>query len=173
MHRTARLICASTLACALPGIADAALAAAPAPAKTVEISRYLGQWFEIARLHNRIEESCASARSQYSQAADGKITAVQTCEKAGGGDKTYRATVHILDAGTNAKMRLSFFPLISKEYWVLDHAPDYAWSIVGTKEGKFLWLFTRAAKPSTAEKAALVARTQALGYDTSKLIYSQ
>jgi apolipoprotein D and lipocalin family protein len=174
MRPTVRLFATLTLAFALPGLAVAApLTEAPQPAKPVEVSRYLGQWFEIARLHNRIEEACSSARSQYTQEAGGKISAVQICEKPGGGAKTYRASVHILDAGTNAKMRLSFFPLISKEYWVLDHAPDYAWSIVGTKEGKYLWLFARTAHPAAAEKAAIVARTQALGYDTSKLIYPQ
>ena len=52
-------------------------------------------------------------------------------------------------------------------------APDYAWAIVGTKEGKYLWLFARQAHPSAAEKAAIVARAEALGYDTSKLIYPQ
>lgn len=174
MRRPACLITALTLACALPGLAVAApLAAAPQPAKPVEVSRYLGQWYEIARLHNMIEESCASAKSLYTQDDSGKVTAVQTCKKTDGGTKVYRATVHTLDPGTNAKMRLSFFPLISKEYWVLDHAPDYAWSIVGTKEGKYLWVFAREANPPAAEKAAIIARVKALGYNTSKLIYPQ
>ena len=173
MRHTVRLLAA--LAFTLPStfVTAAPLTAAPQPAKPVEISRYMGEWFEIARLHNRIEESCVSARSSYSQDTDGKIVAFQYCNKPGGGASVYHATVSILDPPANAKLRLSFFPLISKEYWVLDHAPDYAWAIVGTKEGKYLWLFARQAHPSAAEKAAIVARAEALGYDTSKLIYPQ
>jgi apolipoprotein D and lipocalin family protein len=159
--------------CALPNLAQANPTAAPAPAKSVEISRYLGRWYEIARLHNRIEENCVSAEVQYTQDANGKITAVETCHKAGGGLRLYHAEVHVLDPGTNAKLRLSFFPFISKDYWVLDHAPNYAWAIVGTEEGKYLWLFDRQAAPPATDKAAIIARAKALGYDTSKLIYCQ
>jgi apolipoprotein D and lipocalin family protein len=161
------------LACAVPNLADAALSAAPPPLKPVEVSRYLGRWYEFARLHNRIEENCTSAQAQYSREADGRIAAVETCNTSGGGEKVYHAGVRVLDPGTNAKLRLSVFPFISKDYWVLDHASDYAWAIVGTNDGKYLWLFAREPDPPAAEKAAIVARAKAMGYDTSKLIYSQ
>jgi apolipoprotein D and lipocalin family protein len=158
---------------AFPKLANADPSAAPPPAKPVEISRYLGRWYEMARLHNRIEESCTSAEAQYSRDADGRIAAIEICNRSGGGEKVYHAAVHVLDPGTNAKLCLSFLPFVSKDYWVLDHAPDYSWAIVGTNDGKYLWLFTRRPDPSAAEKTAIVDRAKVLGYDTSKLIYSQ
>lgn len=164
---------AASVALALPNLAGAALQHAPAPAKPVEVQRYLGQWYEIARLHNMMEDGCAASSADYTQAGDGKITAVEICKKATGGTKVWRAGVRILDPGVNAKLRLSFLPFISKEYWVLDHAADYSWAIVGTEEGKYLWLFARQPNISPAEKAAIVARAKALGYDTSRLIYPQ
>jgi apolipoprotein D and lipocalin family protein len=173
MRAIRHLFPALALACAVPTLADAALSAAPSPVKPVQISRYLGRWYEFARLHNRIEENCARAEAQYSRDADGRIAAVETCHTSGGGEKVYHAGVHVLDPGTNAKLRLSFFPFISKDYWVLDHAPDYSWAIVGTNDGKYLWLFTRRPDAPAAETTAIVARARALGYDTSQLIYSQ
>ena len=62
---------------------------------------------------------------------------------------------------------------MSKDYWVLDRADDYAWAIVGTPEGKYLWLFARQPHIPAAEKAAVIERARALGYDPSKLIYDQ
>jgi apolipoprotein D and lipocalin family protein len=155
------------------GVGSSALAAAPEPAKPVDITRYAGRWFEMARLHNRIEEACISASADYIDASD-HIQAIETCHHAPPApDKVYRASVKIMDPGENAKLRLTFFPFVYKDYWVLDHANDYSWAILGEPSGKFLWIFTRTPEPPPAERNAVLARAKALGYDTSKLIFSQ
>jgi apolipoprotein D and lipocalin family protein len=155
------------------GVGSSALAAAPEPAKPVDITRYAGRWFEMARLHNRIEEACISASADYIDASD-HIQAIETCHHAPPApDKVYRASVKIMDPGENAKLRLTFFPFVYKDYWVLDHANDYSWAILGEPSGKFLWIFTRTPEPPPAERNAVLARAKALGYDTSKLIFAQ
>ncbi len=154
-------------------VGGAAFAAAPEPTKPVDITRYSGRWFEMARLHNRIEEACISATADYIDAGD-HIQAIETCRHAPPSpDKVYRASVKIMDPGENAKLRLTFFPFVYKDYWVLDHANDYSWAILGEPSGKFLWIFTRAPDPPPAERNAVLARAKALGYDISKLIFAQ
>jgi len=165
-----RSICGGLAAVVVGG---AALAAAPQPTKPVDITRYAGRWFEMARLHNRIEEACISATADYIDASD-HIQAIETCRHAPPApDKVYRASVKIMDPGENAKLRLTFFPFVYKDYWVLDHANDYSWAILGEPSGKYLWIFTRSPEPPPSERNAVLARAKALGYDTSKLIFAQ
>jgi apolipoprotein D and lipocalin family protein len=151
----------------------AALAGAPQPAKPVDITRYAGRWFEMARLHNRIEEACISATADYIDTGD-QVQAIETCRHAPPSpDKVYRASVKVMDPGENAKLRLTFFPFVYKDYWVLDHASDYSWAILGEPTGKYLWIFTRTPEPPPAERSLVLARAKALGYDISKLIFAQ
>ncbi len=154
-------------------ICSSALAAAPEPTKPVDITRYAGRWFEMARLHNRIEEACISATADYIDNGN-NVQAIETCRHAPPSpDKVYRASVKVMDPGENAKLRLTFFPFVYKDYWVLDHANDYSWAILGEPSGKYLWIFTRTPEPPPAERNAVLARAKALGYDTSKLIFAQ
>jgi apolipoprotein D and lipocalin family protein len=158
-------------------VSSAALAAGfappPAPAKPVELQRYVGRWYEVARVPNHFErgKDCAAPTADYEQDAKGAVTVVQIChvDSPTGPEKVYHATVKILDPGTNAKFKLTFYVFLSKEYWVLDHAPDYKWAIVGDPTGKFLWLFSRQPTLPADIKDAVLARARSMGYDTNRL----
>lgn len=153
--------------------AVAAFAPPPQPSKSVELQRYVGRWYEIARVPNHFErgKNCEAPTADYIQDPKGAVTVVQTCHEnaANGPEKIYHATAKILDPGTNAKFKLTFFVFLSKDYWVLDHALDYKWAILGDPSGKFLWLFSRQPSLAPAVKDVLLARAKALGYDVSRL----
>jgi len=69
---------------------------------------------------------------------------------------------------------VSFFgPFYVGDYWILDHADDYTWSIVGEPSGRYLWILTREAKPSAELRRTLIERTRALGYDVTMLRETQ
>jgi hypothetical protein len=79
---------------------------------------------------------------------------LNTCHKGGptGPVKVIEGKAKIADAATKAKLKVSFFgPFFVGDYWVLDHADDYSWSIVGEGSGRYLWLLTR--KPPTPGRA--------------------
>ena len=72
----------------------------------------------------------------------------------------------VADEATNAKLKVSFFgPLYTGDYWILDHADDYAWSIVGEPSGRYLWLLSREPVPPSAMAQAIMKRVEELGYD--------
>jgi apolipoprotein D and lipocalin family protein len=75
-----------------------------------------------------------------------------------------------VDALTNAKLKVSFFGPFYGDYWILDHADDYSWSIVGEPSGRYLWILDRDAAPPEAEVRRLIDRARSLGYDTSMLL---
>lgn len=79
----------------------------------------------------------------------------------------------VADSG-NAKLKVSFFgPLFFGDYWVLDHAEDYSWSIVGEPSGRYLWLLSRSPRPTTQVRETLMSRVRGLGYDLSLLRETQ
>lgn len=149
--------------------------AAPEPAKPVDMSRYLGRWYEIARLPSLLERNCQASTADYQREPDGRMTVIESCHQGApdGPLMTHRVGVKVLDPGVNAKLRLSFFPLVSRDYWVLDHADNYDWAIVARSNTNYLWLFDRRPNPPPAEVATMVARAKALGYDTSRLIFTK
>lgn len=142
----------------------------PQPAKSVDLERYAGRWYEIARYDMRFEKGCEGVTAEYSKRPDGLIRVLNTCHQGAvdGPVKTSEGKAKIADATTNAKLKVSFFGPFFGDYWVLDHADDYSWSIVGEGSGKYLWLLSRKL-PTEADRAALTARAKALGYDTTML----
>ena len=143
--------------------------AVPEPAKRVELQRYLGRWYEIARYEQGFQKDCDAVTADYRLKADGKVEVVNRCVKPGGKLSEARGTAKIVDPATGAKLKVSFFGPFYGDYWVLDRAEDYRWAIVGEPSGRYLWLLSRQPSPGTAAVAGLVARARALGYDTSML----
>lgn len=145
--------------------------AVPQPAKSVDLERYLGKWYEYARYENRFERDCDYVTAEYGKRDDGKVSVRNTCgARPGEPGKTSEGRARVVPDSGNAKLEVSFFgPFYVGDYWVLDHADDYSWSIVGEPSGRFLWILTRQPKPSATEGKALIDRARALGYDTSLL----
>jgi len=138
----------------------------PEPAKPVELDRYLGKWFELARHENRFEKGLDAVTAEYALGSGGKIQITNSgCQ---GGPKGERSFVEgkaiVADEATNAKLKVSFFgPFYTGDYWVLDHGDDYDWAIVGEPSGRYLWVLTREARPANAE--AIMKHVEELGYD--------
>ncbi|RYY47259.1 MAG: lipocalin [Sphingomonadales bacterium] len=138
----------------------------PEPAKPVELERYLGKWFELARHENRFEKGLDAVTAEYAMGTGGKVEITNSgCQ---GGPDAERSFVEgkaiVSDEATNAKLKVSFFgPLYTGDYWVLDHGDDYDWSIVGEPSGRYLWVLTREPRPANTE--AIMKRVEELGYD--------
>ena len=150
--------------------------AVPQPAKPVDTARYIGLWYEIGRYENRFEKDCEGVTAEYRKRDDGLVEVINTCHKdsLSGPVKTAHGKAKILPGSDNAKLKVSFFgPFYVGDYWVLDHADDYSWSIVGEPSGRYLWLLSRTAKPDELTRNTIEARTRALGYDWSMVRMTQ
>jgi len=143
--------------------------AVPEPRRAVEIQRYLGRWYEIARYEQGFQRDCEEVTADYSLRQGGGITVVNRCRRPDGRMTEARGRARIADQASNAKLRVSFFGPFFGDYWVLDHADDYRWAIVGEGSGRYLWILAREPTPGDAEVASLIERTRAMGYDTSML----
>lgn len=144
----------------------------PQPAKSVDVEKYLGKWYEIARYENRFEKDCEAVTAEYAKLPDGKVSVKNTCHKnrVNGAIEVAKGKAKIVENSNNTKLKVSFFgPLYVGNYWILDRADDYSWAIVGEPSGRFLWILSRDAPVSKARKKLLYAKTQALNYDLKLL----
>ena len=141
----------------------------PQPNKPVDLRKYLGRWYEIARYEQGFQKGCEGVTADYAFRADGSIEVLNRCRKPGGKLSEARGRAKVVDRTTNAKLKVSFFGPFYGDYWVLDHGDDYSWSIVGEGSGRYLWILHRQATPPEAEIRELIDRARVLGYDTSML----
>ena len=108
--------------------------------------------------------------AEYSLRPNGAINVVNCCRKSDGKTDEVQGKAKVVDRVTNAKLKVSFFGPFYGDYWVLDHADDYSWSIVGEPSGRYLWIFSREPTPPAANVDALTQRVRSMGYDTSMLL---
>lgn len=150
-------------------------AGVPEPAKPVELQRYLGTWFELARYEASFQKDCEAVTAEYALRPDGDVRVVNSCHEGrpDGPVRTAEALAKVVANANGAKLKVSFFGPFFADYWVLDRARDYSWAIVGEPSGKYLWILSRTPKPSPARYDALVRRAAALGYDVSMLRKTQ
>ena len=142
----------------------------------VDLTRYLGKWFEIARLPLSWENKCISdVTATYTPQPNGKIGVLNSCRKSDGKITQSKGTAKIASKNdrSNAKLKVTFFRLFSGDYWILDLDPDYRWALVGNPSRKNLWILSRTPSLNRETTNMLLAKGESLGFDTSKIIMTK
>ncbi|MCK9293923.1 MAG: lipocalin family protein [Desulfobulbaceae bacterium] len=141
----------------------------------VDMNRYAGRWYEVARYPHRFENGCLDVTADYEMQDDGTIQVVNQCLLAGEGGKIKKALgkAKIVDHLSNAKLKVSFFWPFSGDYWILYVDPDYQHAIVGAPSRKNLWILSRQPQMDPLLLAGLLEKVRGLGYDPSLLILAK
>lgn len=138
---------------------------------SVDLSRYVGRWYEIARLPNRFEKKCAdTVTADYAIRDDGKIDVINRCRKANGEFTTSKGKAKITDKQTNAKLKVTFFWPFYGNYWILDLGSNYEYAVVGDPSRKYLWILSRTPKMDETVYQQLLIKMTERGFDTTKVI---
>ena len=147
----------------------------------VDVDRYLGDWFELARLPNRFQRACDSdVRATYTRRSDGNIEVVNRCRRADGRSIQAGGVARIVDQRTRARLKvrfapavLSFLPAVWGDYWILGLAADYSWAVVGSPDRKYLWILGRAPEMGVTQFGAAVEIARANGFDVARLVNTE
>ncbi len=141
----------------------------------VDLSRYLGKWYEIAAIPQYFQRMCVRDVTAEYALSDGGISVQNSCVTAEGKTSVAQGQARIVDKVSQAKLEVTFVKifgwqyLLGGDYWVIDLAADYRYAVVGHPSRKYAWVL--AATPGlTATDLALIAQNlQTNGYDTCSL----
>jgi apolipoprotein D and lipocalin family protein len=143
--------------------------AAPEPDRPVDLIRYAGLWYEIGRYDTGFERGLDSVTAEYRLREDGLIEMINSGRRGGpdGALKVSTGRAKVVEDTGHAKLKIAAFgPFFLGDYWVLDHDPNYDWSIVGDPSGRHLRLLAREPNPPALVRERLWSRADQLGYDT-------
>lgn len=164
----------------IAGVAARKKAAPPVTVPHLDLDRYAGLWYEIARLPLRHEHDCASDVSALYEWRGNSLRVINRCTRADGRTKLATGRTRVVDTRTQAKLQVSFapalldiVPFVWGDYWVLDLADDYSGAMVGTPDRKHLWLLARTPSLPGAQLQTFIARAEQQGYDVAKLQYTR
>ena len=141
--------------------------------ESVDLDRYAGTWHEIARYPNWFERDCVTATAEYAQLPDGKISVVNSCVKSDGEIDVAEGKARVVEGSNGSKLKVKFapswVPFAEGDYWILALEPDYSAALVGSPDGKYLWILARSRQIDPSVLGRLKDRATALGYDTAPL----
>jgi apolipoprotein D and lipocalin family protein len=145
----------------------------PAVVPYVDLTRYVGFWYEIARYPTSFQADCASSRANYTALPDGTIGVLNTCLAADGTVvSTIEGSASVADPTTNAKLTVSFpgvpFPA---PYWIIDLDPNYQYAVVSDPVRLTLFILSRTPTLAPATLDGILSRLVDQGYDPARLVY--
>ncbi len=146
---------------------------------SLDLERYAGQWYEIARLPNRFQRDCASdVTATYVLRDDGRIDVINSCRKADGESMGATGIARFAsedEPKSKLKVRfapsfMSFLPFVWADYWVIDLAADYSYAVVGHPNRNYLWVLSRTPTMDDRLYEEITERFVAQGYDATRVV---
>ena len=138
----------------------------------VDLQRYIGVWHEIARYPNRFQENCFGSRATYALRNDGAISVLNECYDSSfeGKLRSVEGKAKVVDAASNAKLKVSFFWPFSGDYWIIELGKDYEYAVIGHPKRKYLWILSRSTTIDETVYEGILSRLKDKQYDITKLI---
>ena len=147
------------------------------PIDSLDVPRYLGAWYEIAKYPNRFQKQCDGyTTAHYSLLPDRSLQVINRCRRADGRIDEAVGSARQLGAANSPKLEvrfapgwLSFLPMVWGNYWVIDLDPDYQLAAVSEPKREYLWILSRTPTVPRQAYAALLDRLARQGFDLGKL----
>ena len=153
---------------------------ADAPVKTIpslDVQRYLGVWYEIAKYPNWFQKKCANnTKAVYSIRSDGKLKVLNSCRTAEGSVSEAEGVARQIGGKDSPKLEvrfapawLSFIPMVWGDYWIIDLDSQYQLAVVSDPRREYLWILSRAPQIDQRTYDDLLQRLQSQQFDVRKL----
>ncbi|MBK7933081.1 MAG: lipocalin family protein [Pyrinomonadaceae bacterium] len=147
------------------------------PVASVDLSRYVGKWYEIGKYPNRFQKQCvANTAANYTMKSNGKIEVRNECTLKDGRIETAIGEAKIADKKTNSKLKvrfappaLSFLPFVWANYWIIDLDPEYGYVAIGEPKREYFWILSRNSSMDDALYQTILRRAEAMGFNPAKV----
>jgi apolipoprotein D and lipocalin family protein len=145
----------------------------PRTVEYVDLKKYSGLWYEIAKIPNSFQDQCVSGTTaRYTPSEDGEILVINSCIDENGEIDKAEGVARVVDKKSNAKLEVSFVSFLGwrpfwGDYWIIGLDENYQWAVVGHPERKYGWILSRVKQPDqqTMNEAFQILKDQ--GYDTT------
>ena len=156
-------------------------AASVTPIPSLDVPRYMGTWYEIAKYPNRFQKQCDGyTTAHYTLEPDKTVQVINRCRRADGTQDEAVATARQVGGPTAPTLKvrfapawLSFLPMVWGDYWVIDLDPDYQLAAVSEPGRDYLWILSRTPTLDAAVRDRLLQTAKGYGFATDKLIWVQ
>lgn len=148
----------------------------------LDLERYQGRWYEIARLPNRFQAQCeGDVTADYALREDGRVAVINRCRRADGSrveaeGVARRARPDGPAAALEVRFAprwLSFLPFVWGDYRVIALDGDYRHALVGSEDRDFLWVLSRRPELERATLDELLARARQQGFELEQLVMTR
>lgn len=145
---------------------------------SLDLPRYLGDWYEIAKFPNRFQRKCTGfTKATYTALPDGRVQVENRCRLADGSTDVAIGVARRIGPANSPRLKvrfapalLSFIPMVWGDYWIIDLDKDYGLAAVSEPGREYLWILSRTPTVSKPAYDALVARLSGQGLDVRKLV---
>ncbi len=142
------------------------------PVQGFDASRYLGTWYEVARLDNAFETGLQQVTAQYSLREDGGLRVLNRgYDPQGQRWKEAEGKAFFVGPATEGRLKVSFFGPFYGVYNIISLDDNYSYSLVCGSDYSYLWILSRTPKLADTVLGQLVTKAKNLGFDTHKLMY--
>lgn len=143
----------------------------------VDLQRYSGKWYEIAKYPNRFQTQCVgNTTANYTLKPNGRIEVRNECLLKSGKIKSAVGEAKITDKVTNAKLKVRFAPsalawlsLVWGDYWIIDLDKEYGWVAIGEPKREYFWILSRKPEMDDATYRDILRRAEAMGFNPAKV----
>ena len=143
------------------------------PVQDFDLDRYLGTWYEIARLDHSFEKGLDNVTAEYSMRDDGGVKVVNTGFLAAEDEwKVAEGKAYFVNDSDEGYLKVSFFGPFYASYVIFElDQDDYQYAFVSGPDTSFLWLLSRTPTVEQGLMEHFIATSVRLGFDTGKLIF--
>lgn len=144
----------------------------------VDLKRYSGKWFEIARYPNKFQKKCVgNTTATYTVKPDDQIEVLNECVEKNGTTDTAKGQAKVVDPATNAKLKvrfapgfLSFLSSVWGDYWIIDLDDNYQYAAVGDPKREYFWILSRTPEMSDAIYQNILRRAEKMGFKPGQVV---
>ena len=158
--------------------------ASPAPLESIaslDVARYMGAWYEVAKYPNWFQKRCiANTSATYAIQPNGMLQVINRCQKEDGSITDALGAAKQVGDATSPKLEvrfapawLSFLPFVWGNYWVIDLDPQYQLAAVSEPSRKYLWILSRSKTVEPKAYDALLQRLKEKGFNLDAIEISK
>ncbi len=144
---------------------------------SVDVPRYMGTWYEIAKYPNWFQKKCASStQATYTLQADGRVQVLNRCKTDKGEWSEALGAARQIGGPNSPRLKvrfapewLSFIPLVWGDYWIIDLDPNYQWVVVSEPDREYLWILSRTPQMAAATYQDLLGKLHDRGFDLKRI----